>query len=1045
MRHIWVHGDYMQALDRDVLLGALELQNELLGPTINFNPRQLPTTVEVEDAMATELSPPERDAFHVINGLNDKSWFFHSPLQYWSCDPKAIASDKDIIGTVNRMKTQPTSVNVTLRHSIVFSGKRFEDRRLVAADALVITLIYRHNSPVGRIWQEKARALASKMAEKWDVYPSDGSSMPSQLYEFQFRPMSHQDTFALGIAYALSFIYFAVSLSKLRAVKSKMGLVITVMAQLIVSIMSSFTICALLKIDLSRIPRFAYPIVVFSLSLENIIRLINAVIDTPSEDNTSNRIGHAFGETTHIALASVAQNLFILWGLSKIVSPGVSAFCTFAAIAIILDFFYLSTFFLSVLSVDVRRLELGDALAKASLRTNRAHVNSQPRQSWIDSMLQGKIALSTRIAGTIVMVGFVMIAQWHFFENESIFTTFTRLFSSSRMHSTSSPMPLHVDIHQARSPTSWLRLQDHETAREVIHVIKPDAKSYTARVFEPLVFVRKGADRMFSARERMFLPAVYDFARHQSTPFIVMVPVIAAAVRLLTNYLLWDDLAESPGNDANDDEPAITVRTLGRGHSLDVAMLCASSDGYIVSVGLDRLIRVWDVKAGGRSYVLRPDDGHDLTFPILAICINDDSHWLALLTADVVVFWDLPERRWGPSIPIKPCRHKPESFFFTADRTQGMQSLVHVRRDGTMTEIRPDEGEATSQAISGGSVIVSSGALVDKATTKLMASTREGQVYCMARTPTGWDCKPVDIERPLNREFMSIVPLPELGFILVVRTQSIDLVDSVSYMTYHSFKTDPIQPKTLKYYHSKRRQMQCGSVGLKFLTFAYIHAFTRDLIVHSYSPPSEGESICFREPGQPVSKTCCKWPHTKETRRVIKDPGVWEALQSGVILGVRKKVSARTNGKNAEGQAANGGGAGNANGHQNSHAYDGLRRRRHSRSHSQSSMVLQPKPNDDWEVWMLSQPGKLEIWETIQLCPNMEDDGHLFVTNLGPMVRVGRGSVAVGLSNVIKVIIVGREKFEAGNEGSALENSLRAQAGRRRNKPSTIRRPSFHH
>jgi hypothetical protein len=30
MRSIWVHGSYMKALDRDILLGALELHTELL-------------------------------------------------------------------------------------------------------------------------------------------------------------------------------------------------------------------------------------------------------------------------------------------------------------------------------------------------------------------------------------------------------------------------------------------------------------------------------------------------------------------------------------------------------------------------------------------------------------------------------------------------------------------------------------------------------------------------------------------------------------------------------------------------------------------------------------------------------------------------------------------------------------------------------------------------------------------------------------------------------------------------------------------------------
>lgn len=716
MRYIWVHGDYMQALNRDVLLGALELQNELLGPTIDFSPRQLPQPLETVDfshTTALDLNPRQRDAFHIINGITDESWFFHSPLLYWSCDKNKVAADHAVVATVNDRKTQHTSVNVTLRHSIVFGGKRFEDRRLVAADALVITLIHRRNSPIGRIWQAKCEELARKMADKWDVYPSDGASQRSQLYEFQFRPMSIPDGLALGAAYFLTLAYFVVSLTKLRAVKSQVGLVVTVMTQLILSILSSFTICAVYKIDLSKIPQLAYPVAIFSMSLENIFRLINAVILTPAEDSTSNRIGHAVGKTGHIALASVGQNLLILWGLSHFVSPGVQAFCTFAAIAIIFDFFYLLTFFLSVLSVDVRRTELSDALAKAYIRNHRTPAEAKARQTWLDALLQGKIAMSTRVAGTIVMIGFVLIAQWHFFENESLLRTLSRITLISRKYKDFNPKSsLLVDIHQARSPTSWLRLQDHETAREVINVVKPEAHSYVARVFDPIVFVKKGADRMLSTRERPFLPAVYDFVRHQTLPFLVTVLMVGAAVRILMNYLLFDELAEARSANMEEEEPLLTVHTLGKGHSLDVVALSASSDGHVVSVGLDRIIRVWNVKTGG-SYHLLGTDQVKIAFPILAMCVDDESRWLALLMTGTVLLWDLQEHQWGPSIAVEPFRHRPEAFFFAAQETQGVHPVLLLRRDGTMTEIKPEKGETDSFLISDGA-LVSVGALVEK-------------------------------------------------------------------------------------------------------------------------------------------------------------------------------------------------------------------------------------------------------------------------------------------------------------------------------------------
>jgi len=691
----------MKALDRDILLGALELQDELLGTTRNFNPRQPNNRHLVDPGTSRDLTIVERDAFHVVNGLTEQSWFFHSPLQYWGCAAENIEGDEDIVGTVNEKKTQPTSVNVTLRHSIVFSGKRFEERKLLAADALVITLIHLRDSPIGRQWERKAEEFAARLADKWAIFPSDGRSMPSQLYEFQFRPISREDVITLTLAYGLAFAYTMIRVSGLRAVKSKIGLIVTVMAQIAVSILSSFTVCAIFKIDLSMIPHAAYPIVILSMSLENIFRLINSAILTPSEDSTSSRIGYAFGETAHIALASTVQNCLLLWLLSKVVAPAVAHFCIFASIAFVFDYFYLSTFFLSVLSVDVRRTELSDALAKASLRQHQrlgsdAQSTTAPR--WTSAMLGGKTAMSTRIAGTIIAVGFVLIAQWHFFENESMPWVFIQLLLGGDKKdfgpAEAAKSSLLVDIHQARSPTSWLRLQDHETAREVIHVVKPDAHSYIARVFEPLVFVRRGADRIPHEPEGSLLPAVYDFLHHRLEHFLVTVLVALAAVRLLTNYLLSNESADSKDWDA-DEEALLSVKTNDPGHSLDVVLMSASADGHIISVGLDRDVRVWNVQLGTANHsILEFERPREKYFPILAMAIDDASNWLALLCPNDVLTWNLSEHRWGPSVPLDTQSRKTEAFFFGYPRTGYMYPLVVVWRSGTMTQLWPETGES---------------------------------------------------------------------------------------------------------------------------------------------------------------------------------------------------------------------------------------------------------------------------------------------------------------------------------------------------------------
>ncbi|KAM0516789.1 hypothetical protein ACHAPS_008526 [Verticillium nonalfalfae] len=752
MRSVWVHGSYMQALDREVLLGALQLQDELLGPTENFDPRRPgQPAMEVRDH-SLDMTPNDRDAFHVINGLTNQSWFFHSPLQYWYGSPERISSDADIISTVNERKSQPTSVNTTLRHSIVFSGKHFEDRRLLAADALVITLIHLRDSPVGRQWERKAAALATQMADKWTAYPADGSSMSNQLYEFQFQPMSIHDTIVLALAYGLSMLYFFVSMSKLRAVKSKTGLIVTVMTQIMLSILSSFTVCAVFKIDLSRIPQAAYPVVVLSMSLENIFRLINAVIATPSEHSTSSRIGHAFGDTAPIALASSLQNVLILWALSKVVSPGVSAFCTFAAVAIVFDFFYLSTFFLSVLGVDVRRTELSEALDKASSRVTRRPSESAARASWTDALLQGKIAMSTRIAGTIIMVGFVLAAQWHFFENQTI------------------------------------------------------------------------------------------------------------------------------------------LRVLG---------------------GLFRL---------------------------------------------------------SPLVSVKPL-------------TQSSMS---------------DRGSPLS----------------------VLTASKKGCIHVANQQDQGWTSVSLDMHSLEDRDASQVVPLPGLDCFLVARQHSVDLVDGKTYRLLHVFETGPIQPQTLRAFHSARRKPQCGSVGLISFGLAYNDNNTGDCVIQTYSPKEDGDTICFRDSSAPASRSCCKWPDTIMSQRRINNPGTWEALSGGFIVGVRRDqpLPARYS-------------------PDSSPTTQGLRRRIYSfRQDDRPGLKL-----DKWEIWVASHSGRHDVYETMPLHSDDEMGGCLMISELGPMVKVGTASVVVGFGTILKLITVGHEHFEDGHFAAKGQELLNIGSRRRKPGPGTSR------
>ncbi|KFY12121.1 hypothetical protein V492_04062, partial [Pseudogymnoascus sp. VKM F-4246] len=840
MRSIWVHGSYMKALERDVLLAGLEIQDAMLGQTTDFNPK-LSAGLGKDADYDAPLSLEMRDSFHAINGLSEQSWFFHSPLLYWSCSPEAIAEDGDIVSTINESSRRSTSVNVTLRHSIVFSGKRFEDHRLVAADALVITLVHKLDSPVGRQWERQAQALARSSSNPWRMYPRDGRVNNSQVYEFKFQPLSVQDDIFLVIAYTFTVIYFFLSLTKLRALKSRFGLMLTVVAQTVISIMGSFTICAILKIDLSRIPREVYPFVVVAVGLENMFRLVNAVIITPSQSKTSSRIAEALGQTGPIALAGVGQDLLILYILSKAVAPGVAAFCIFAAVALIFDYVLLLTFFVAVLSVDVRRTELSDSLETVkSQRKKLGAAKPKSKNAWLDAVLSGKTPISTRIAGTIVMVCFIFVLQGHFFENESLLRTLSRAFQFIRpdhpLPPSSTPATrLSVDINQARSPTAWLRMQDHETAREVIHVIKPNTHSYVARVYDPLVFVLDSSDRTpTKAGVRRFLPAAYDFVRNQSTTFVVSVLIVVAAVSLLMNYLLWNEEDTSHDDDGtlHKEDPLLAVTTLAPGHDLDVVMLSASPDGVVVSVGLDRQIKVWDLRQKGRSHYISPTANELSPFPILAIAVDGQADWVALLSVTGrLMLWNINEKQWGPSGIIGTEARAPPLFSFKPAKPGAIASLLIVWTSGSLIEVN-FHLESANQIVElqlWDGLVSSAKQFVTKPTVPdaepsqhIVVLTTKGFIHLASQLDDKWESTNIPLFTPdASQKVKSILPLPKLGLLLAITDTTAILIHISSHQTLHTFPDLDIRPSSLQCFHSAKRIAFCGHRGIYSLSLAY--------------------------------------------------------------------------------------------------------------------------------------------------------------------------------------------------------------------------------
>ncbi|OAL50427.1 hypothetical protein IQ07DRAFT_566366 [Pyrenochaeta sp. DS3sAY3a] len=1029
VRQVWVHGDYMNAVDLPVLRKAMDVQDTLIGQGF-----------DVEAAAYDGQPLLARDARGCVKAATGQKWGWHSPLMYWNCSLSVLEQDQDLLATINVHTNIQSALNITLRPSTVFAGKVFSSLKLRAADALVITLFDQTNSNVGAIWEARSRQLAEELPPDWTIFPDDGQVSRSRLYEFRFRPMTLNDDLFLAASYFVTAAYVIWRMMQLRAVKSWFGLLVTICAKMTICIIASFTLCTQLGIDLGRIPRPWFPAVVFCFGLGNIFRLINVVLETPPEMPPHQRIGNALGEVGHLSLAIAFQNLALIYLCSRLVTPWVADFCVFAAVTLVFDLVFHLTFFVAVLSVDVQRMELSDSLERGdSSRPTKKH--RQGRQSWLSAVKQGTLPLSTRFAGTVAIFSIILAINWHFFDSDhkqiSLNTIRQKFLSKKRKRSPEalySPPP----INQARTPADWLRIQDHNTARELFALIKPGAHSFIARIYDPLLVVSKGASGRDSPQPPMSLTdGLRRFARGHAFPAALILVFLIAGVTLLMNYLLWTGLPDTAGED-RDEESMFSVKTLPTPQTLDVIAVTSCSKGHLATTSLDRSTAIW--LHGRRGYLhttLQTAAMKPKLWPICASAMDDGGSLLALCSeSGQIGLWSIARSRFliFPKVDLRG--QSPLLFAFTSVKTRtdvDRLSLIIVSRDGCLTELEARTGIHQTRRICSSPIVCATLYTCTKDDPCLVFVTKPGEVHilCLREDGTttsevvaGLDPGPPPGSNPAK--IKCIQGVPSLGLIFALRDEEAEVFDFTSRVLIHSFQVGHIKPHSFRVMHSARRSCPCGAPAVHLLSVAYTELDSDHMIMQTFTLDDNAASqICLGKPPDREKYNCQGLDCAKEQVRYVEPAGVWESTDVLSIVGIRRTIHFPTPSSTVS-----------DDGH---HAAEptapasALKQRARkqrpskslftsldsftSRTRTTSTHNADAK-DSDWEAWTLSCSGE---FRTRPLTPDEPDaeglldasfDDELFVAAPGPMARMGTRSVAVGFGNAVKIITLGKESFE---------------------------------
>jgi hypothetical protein len=782
-------------------------------------------------------------------------------------------------------------------------------------------------------------------------------------------------------------------------------------------------------------------------------RLINVVLETPPEMPPHQRIGNALGEVGHLSLAVAFQNLALIYLCSRLVTPWVADFCIFAAVTLVFDFVFHITFFVAVLSVDVQRMELSDSLEREDL-SHKAKKGRPERQSWLAALRRGTLPLGTRFAGSAAIFSIILAINWHFFDSDdqslSLQTLRQKLTPMRRKRSlerTWSPPP----INQARTPADWLRIQDHNTARELFGFIKPGAHSFVARIYDPLLVVSKGAfGRDRPQPSRSLTEGFLRFAHDYAFPAALIVVFLIAGVTLFMNYLLWTGLPEVL-DECKDEETSFSVKTLSSSQTLDIVRLSSCAKGHLASISLDRSTSIsLNSRRGYMHTVLQTSTMEPKLWPIHATDMDDGGHFLALCTdAGHIGLWNLSTSRFSLFSQVDLRENAPVFFSFVAISRGDTEKLCLfiLSADGILTELDARTGTQTTKRVCTNSVACARLYTCAKGIASLVFVTKPGEVHISlldgdgspaSEVVAGLDPGPPPGSNPAK--IKCIEGVPSLGMIFALRDEEAEIFDFNSRVLVHSFQIGHVRPHSFRVLHTARRTCLCGATSVHSLSVAYAEQDTDHMIMQTFTlDDSPTSQLCLGKPSDREKFNCRGLECATEVVRYVEPAGAWESTNASSIIGIRKSNPSPTPSSTQSGAD---------DGHYSADptvlaSALKQRARKHSvpnvpsKYGSRTSIHSSTEDADVWEAWTLSSTGE---FRSRPLCPDDLDDpiasfqDDLFVASPGPITKLGKRSVAVGFGNTVKIITLGTELFHGLTtiESGTLENGYGSLAGRSR-------------
>ncbi|EJU05495.1 hypothetical protein DACRYDRAFT_113587 [Dacryopinax primogenitus] len=382
VRHVWEGHDIYQVREDAAALAkcgterTIRIERVIVPSTAPdargaLNKHTLLSTLDLQHKISAVLAENDfTDAASCIRDSKGKCLFL-SPLEFWQNDENIVNADTKLAKTVN-FGPNTTLSGIPLHATTTLAGRASDPhsgKTTYAADFLALTYFFPevmcHDNFGHSLWR---RGLEHATAGFASI--SHTAYRPQLLALEHSTPSSNMasSSLAIYVAYFIATVYLAAPLWRMRSVHSRIGLAFTAFVELLASTVMSISVCVMWGWRVSMVPWTVLPAVIVIVGTENMWHLLSALNSTPLTLPVKERVGIAMSQAgTTNTMELIAYNS-LLGTIACFTVGAVRQFCVFGMVVLIVHWFMIHTFWITVLSIDAQRLELVELLRQGPER-----------------------------------------------------------------------------------------------------------------------------------------------------------------------------------------------------------------------------------------------------------------------------------------------------------------------------------------------------------------------------------------------------------------------------------------------------------------------------------------------------------------------------------------------------------------------------------------------------------------------------------------------------------------------------------------------------